>query len=349
MIAGLVSTGPFFKTLLMKTISAFCILLLTTDCFSQKNNKSLAEALEGKMAVCGLVKEPDRNIGIFQLSGSLTGLGITAKNPSPLFVIDGIPSENIKILDSIKQENIESINILKYDKVSPSSCTYANRSIIFITTKKIFLQKFLIRDSYDRSPVSRATITFISNTNSDTIRLMANDSGILLTNMLKTGISYTTFVTATGYKSATWEFEKSFYQPGPVEISIARNVNTLPEAVIVSNIDYRTIRCGMRWKVTREKSKIAVSGKNSLLALYPNPLRAGKVFTIQKEFDNDVLLQVRILKADGAVIKYKQVKVFKGTNRISIDTDPGWPGGTYFIQLLCANGRVLASKPLIIQ
>ena len=90
--------------------------------------------------------------------------------------------------------------------------------------------------------------------------------------------------------------------------------------------------------------------KSQLVAgsVFPNPVQKGEIITIETTTQSDGPIEIKLTGLDGKLLLSQPQKAFKGQNRFTINTDPRWTAGLYFLQLY-ANGKLLASDKVIIQ
>lgn len=83
------------------------------------------------------------------------------------------------------------------------------------------------------------------------------------------------------------------------------------------------------------------NSENRAISLYPLPARSQ--FTIKVEAGTDQLTAVKIINADGRVVKQLQQRLYKGSNTFTVNGISDLPSGIYCVQLV-ADGEVKTSK-----
>ena len=120
----------------MKKIMGFILLLLLNNFLSQAQNlpkvngSNSLEAFQGQLA--GLKITPGKDVGS---SPNVLIRGInTWNNNDPLFVIDGLQTQDVQVFNSINPNDIKSVSVIK----GPSAAIYGSRGangVIIVKTK----------------------------------------------------------------------------------------------------------------------------------------------------------------------------------------------------------------------
>jgi TonB-dependent SusC/RagA subfamily outer membrane receptor len=287
------------------------------------------------------------------------GAGRSKSNP-PLFVIDGIPVSNMADLNRLNPNDIETIDVLKD---ADSFAVYGYRGVhgvVIITTKGLKLRKFIIKDFLDGNRIPGATVSFISADKKDTIMMAANDSGVVVTDKLKPSVNYGMSVSAIGYKLLNQSL-KSFSDKKEQEVVLEREIKLCNEVILSSGLGFgcrrnycitKISKCSLITIIDSTSSLLYNSAKDrvggSSVIVFPNPVQKGRSITIETAGQSDNQLQIRIISLDGKLLLSRSQKAFKDLNRFTINTDPRWAAGIYFVQLY-ANGKLLASDKVVIQ
>lgn len=271
---------------------------------------------------------------------------------NPLIVIDGVPLEK-NSLSSINPNDIESIDILKAATASALFGCRAARGVIIITTKSAKLRKFIIKDFLDGGIIPRANVSFISTDKNDTIMMVANDSGVVVIDKLRSSATYSIIVSAVSYKRTTQIFNNS-YGHNEQEVRLGREEKICDNVFITSYIQHhgcpRCLSCRIAG-ISITNDSITVKQEFQKLSkhnIYPNPAQKGKTITIETTTQSDGPIEIRLISLDGKLLLSQPKKTFKGLNRFTINTDSRWAAGIYFVQLY-ANGKLLASDKVVIQ
>jgi hypothetical protein len=275
--------------------------------------------------------------------------GKSAGYSEPLLVIDGIVYEfdELKKLDPY---DIASIDILKKEKLGLVGCHSPLRDLMVITTKSAYVRKFSIKDFLTGENIPKATIYFTSG--NDSIKAVANDSGILVTDKLKTGVKYDITVSSAGYKRFS-----TIVKGNKQEILLEKDVKTCGEVIVSSSV----IRCGgccrhsfsCRAKGTKIDTipvdRIVSPGDKLSALIYPNPARRNNRFTIQLENAQNEIVQIAIISLNGSMVFRYSQQINKGLNRLSINADAKWAAGIYNIQIRNEKGTLVRQEKIVVQ
>jgi TonB-dependent SusC/RagA subfamily outer membrane receptor len=270
-----------------------------------------------------------------------------SKSDPPLYVIDGIPILNMADLNKLNPNDIETIDVLK-DAAALAIYGYRGvHGVVIITTKGVKLRKFIIKDFLDGSKIPGATVSFISTDKKDTIMMAANDSGVVVTDKLKPFVKYEMSVSAIGYKLLNQNLENIYRQQGQ-EVILERDTKLCQEAILLVFGHTRSCRCGCMLLSRITYAKVENISKTAMEKIFPNPVQKGKAISIEATTQSEASIQIKLISRDGKLLFSQPQKAFKGQNRFTVNTDPRWATGIYFIQLY-ANGKLLASDKLVIQ
>jgi TonB-dependent SusC/RagA subfamily outer membrane receptor len=293
---------------------------------------------------------------------SETRIGLRCGNrnlsEAPLIIVDGMPQDSAH-LRTLNPNNIESVDVLKNATALSLYGSRALNGVIVITTKQSKLQKFIIKDFMDGNRISGATVSFISIDKKDTVMMAANDSGVVMTDKLKSTVGYDVKVSAIGYKLLNQNL-KIRYKNEPQELLLEQDVKICNEVIINSGGHYhgcpryyctrKISECSMLQisdTVYTVSSSVAVSNP-SVQQIFPNPAQRGSTVTIATKALSAEKVVVRLSDLSGKILLYQPQNIAKGLNRVTFQTDPRWAAGIYFVQLY-ANGKLLASDKVIIQ
>jgi TonB-dependent SusC/RagA subfamily outer membrane receptor len=274
--------------------------------------------------------------------------GIRNLNETPLIVVDGVPQDSA-YLRTLNPNDIESIDILKEAAVLAIYGCRASAGVVLITTKQSKLRKFIIKDFLDGNRIQGATVSFISANKKDTIMIAANDSGMVVTDKLKSSVNYEMSVSAVGYKLFNQAYKNEFPKKEQ-ELMLERETKVCQD-VVVSAIGITRIcriSCKLVTSIVYVDTKTDDNIKTKVEKVFPNPVQKGKSITIETTTQSEGPIQVRLISLDGKLLLSQPQKAYKGLNRFSINTDPRWAAGICFVQLY-ANGKLLASDKVVIQ
>ncbi len=349
----------------MRVIFTLCLLLVSSICFSQVNDRIILSEYNSENSIsscrcnfqpCGLVKgyikANDSTKKKSNENTNVTTVGTrcyaTCTNCEPLFVIDGIPVEN-KLITDLDPNTIERITVLKNAAATALYGSEGRNGVIIITTNGLIIRKFIIKDFLDGSRIAGATVLFSSAADkNDKLQIVANDSGVVTTNMLKRSAKYQMTVSAVGHKTVEELFENR-YSTVTKEILLAREIMTCPEVVVTCFDCVRTIRCGYRITVTRTREVIEAKQQAESFIVFPNPISKGGVLNIKFKTTDNEKKTIRVLSSDGRILSAIPVNADKAVNNFQLQTDGRWSAGIYFVQLVYENGKIAASERIVVQ
>ena len=317
------------------------------------DSNSISKAFAGRIS--GLVAPPaKKDTAKTSITIRIHCLRTVTSDDKPLIVIDGIPVIN-KLMGSLNPNDIENIAILKAERATAIYGSLAVNGVIIITTKQIKLTKFIIKDFLDGSRITGATVSFISSNKKDTLQFVANDSGIVATNKLKQSTEYEMLVSSIGYAPVNQNF-KNGYGYSERNVLLTREMKTCEEAIVSSIHCGRRIGCGYNLccrvggiLITSDFVETNIEKAVNGFKIYPNPVQRGAAFNLQFKNEDNSDKIVRMISMDGKPILTQTFKTNKGNHLFQVQTDARWSAGTYFLQLVYENGRILASDKLIIQ
>jgi hypothetical protein len=111
---------------------------------------------------------------------------------------------------------------------------------------------------------------------------------------------------------------------------------------------YRTISCG--FTITRDITRNELVGEiGSTSKIFPNPIQKGGTFNLQFSNQDGNAKIARLVSIDGKEMLRRKLSSNEGQSSFQLQADPRWPAGTYFLQLLYENGKILASNKVINQ
>lgn len=323
-------------------------LIVTAKCTPKAsnfkvNNDSLPNAsIERKGSGLQIRSQPAAKLGspkpIRLRCGGYTG-------PDPIYIVDGAILPNIHEVDN---DDIEDITVLPSPQAQAIFGPSGKYGAIVITLKMRY-HKISIKDYLDQTPIAKATVSFVRPERRDTLRYIADDSGVVVSNSLAKLGGCEMIVSATGFKTDTRTFNLN--KPDSLhKIFLIRDIKICPEAIITCFDCIRTIRCGNSIAAIKSISNVRTPQiKRNSFSVFPNPAKRGSYLTVQKEFDHEEGLQLKVFYSDGRLLKTQSAKATIGLNRFIVSTENHWPAGIYFIQLLYENGRLAASGKIVVQ
>lgn len=286
----------------MRLIFTLCILFIVSYSFAQFGDS------------CGIVQNK-KDTTQSPIRIRIHCMRTVGFGDEPLYIVDGDPIPNNKLSD-LRPENIDSVWILKGSVATAIYGSMGAYGVIVITTKSSKLRKFIIKDFLDGSRIIGATVSFISADKKDTLMLVSDDSGVVVTDKLKRSASYTMKVIAAGYKSTN--------------------------NYVTNGYDYKG-------DIVLLTPKEMLSSESIKLKIYPNPIQKGSAVNLRISNDDGIAKTAWIISLEGKIIQQQILQANEGKNTFQLSTDPRWASGIYFLQIVCENGKILASDKIIIQ
>lgn len=324
----------------------------------------------------GIIKQSPEPVLLQKgLTGKVTGLNVqsTAKgvfsdqrivmrcyrvvrnDTSPMLIVDGV-IKKLDTLSKINPNDISSIDILKSASATALFGPDGANGVIIITLKQLSFRKFCIKDFLDGSEIAGATVSFISNDKKDTLMFAANDSGFISTDKLKRSAVYEMRVSAIGYQLFSQLFNNS-YGYKKLDVLLRREVKNCEEVILTSTLCPRRISCGftLYCKCSGVTVTVNPAADEKLLPepfklkVYPSLVQRGSLINLRFMVDKEKIRTARIVSLGSTEMLRRELPIGKGSNQFQLSADARWAAGIYFAQLVCENGRVLASEKIIIQ
>jgi len=249
------------------------------------------------------------------------GCGVVISN-RPLYIIDGKIEKEVDV-KNIDPNDIEAITILKGTEATALFGSRGISGVIIITTKKSNQRTIRIRDAVSGEPLPAATVDFIyGKRKQHTIRLLADSLGQVSINKIRPGIKYELRVSNIGYETFTAFMNASLKTYIIDEIKTMRN----------TSID-----------------KLNAQGVQRELKFYPNPVLRSQQVNIEFENAKQGKITLKLFSLDGRSVGTKEYEAIKGMNNISYSINAQLAAGTYFIQLIDENDKLIKTEKLIIQ
>jgi TonB-dependent SusC/RagA subfamily outer membrane receptor len=328
---SLVSTGLLIETKIksMRHISTlfFYLVLLFSTVYAQDSSNSKIQGfkiLNNQLPLTTSNSEPVV-IRIRCLASNL--------NTEPLIVIDGVVAEKFE-LRNISPDDIESIWILKGTTATTLYGCRGWSGVIIITTKTANDRTIRVKDMLTGEILACANVDLISmGGRKDTIHLITDSSGKIVTNKIVYGKEYELKVSNVGYKNFRWIV--STKQLGKnYTVLLERNYEDLEEVRIKSIVMkptqrrtnnvyfiglYGPLRCLVAGIKVISNDQINIQDRKSSdnIKLYPNPVLHNQKVNIEIENEKDAKLTVRLFCLDGKLISSSEYQMKKGINRIS--------------------------------
>jgi TonB-dependent SusC/RagA subfamily outer membrane receptor len=318
----------------VKIIFTLLVLLFVANAKASGSRDSLPAGKATREAL------PEKSTAVTKSTGIVMRCARTSMSAEPLLVIDGLPVD-FKELKTLNPDDIESITILKDAYALAIYGSRAAEGVILITSKRDPKQKFIVKDFLTGDVIPRATICFTNG--GETIKTVANDDGIVVTDKLNGGIKYHVSVSSTGYKTFS-----TIVEGRQQEIRLERDVKACPTVVISSTEYPRTIHCGMSVVVTREQA-VPIKGAITVKPVYPNPVLRSNIFNLDYETELGGTIQLSVISINGGIVLFQSQKASKGLNHFSITADAKWSAGIYNIQLRNEKGTLVRQEKLIVQ
>ncbi|MBL7732479.1 MAG: hypothetical protein JNM88_14965 [Chitinophagaceae bacterium] len=265
-----------------------------------------------------------------------------------MLVVDGFLSE-IDTVQKIPASDILSIDILLASKATTIISCRRPRNILLITTHASQKKVMTVRDWQGGDLLPGATVSIFSKDKPDTAFLVADDKGAVVLPPLQQHTAYTLQVSSVGYKSYSMNFI-----PGrdkiPGTVMLERDIKNCKPVTLTSIVSYRKITCGGMVKITRDKTLAETKGVfTNSLHFYPNPVQKGGRLTFGWNGLSANPAEYRLFSLGGMLMTRQPVSLKTANGTIQVPIDSRWSAGTYFLQLVCENGSVLASEKIILQ
>jgi hypothetical protein len=294
-----------------------------------------------------------------QAAGKKSELKGTACAPSissrtkPLFILNGkIVAKSA--IDDLRSESIDSIWGINNSVGKALYGLEGRNGAIVISTKQF--RQIVIKDAIDSTPIIGATVLFHSLKDQRNNSQFATDKkGMVCTRCIKASGTFEVIVSAVGYTPVT----KKCTENSSTEIFLDRDIKEcLP--VVVSNgttiyCSRTRVVCGYFYcktsgiNITNEKTIELSTNKKHDFKVFPNPVLRGGAINLEFRSEDRERCLARIISMDGNVIAQEPILAIKGTNSKRIFTQSRWAAGTYLIELLYENGKMLASEKIILQ
>ncbi len=282
------------------------------------------------------------------------------ENSNVIYVVDGVLVES-KEISQLNPSDIISIDILKSSQ-QIFSCG-VQKPVIIITTKKIYHQKFIIRDAKSMLAIGNATIEAKSTKTGKLSYFVADAFGRFETDSLKTN-EYDLTISSTGYKTKTIGLKNILQNNG--EIKLEREFVELKEVMIVA---YPKISCrsmsstclpaslysrlgcpahGISVTKEHQTAERSFNVKKDV-QIYPNPVVASGTINISFSNIKPGQYQIRMLNAAGQLFYsfQKQITGKGETEQIHLNgiTLPG----IYIVQVTDEQKKLLQSSRIVVQ
>ena len=228
----------------------------------------------------------------------------------PLYVIDGVVASTAE-LRKVDPDNIDSIWVLKNSAATTLFCSRSVNGVIVITTKKTDERIIEVRDKSTGESLSFATIA-----------------------IMPTGKRRTDPYTADSL--------------GRVKIKIAPDKGY---GLVVSHVGYNDSKV---WINTRKKEKQKVIyleriQSEAKIKVYPNPVVRPNDITLKFESKNESKVKLNLFSINNKLISSNEFQLNVGINWITHPINAQLSAGTYFIQLMDENYKLIKTQKLIIQ
>jgi len=265
----------------------------------------------------------------------------------PLFVLDGILIQ-LNDLKDFNPDEIESISILKDSAAAALYGCRAASGVVIITTKHANERSLVIKDVLNGNPIAGASVEIISKSNQDTIRLIADSEGAIITNKIIYGNEYELRVSSIGYKN--FQLPVNSKQIGKIfQVLMERNFIIPGEVTLLCKTGGRTIHCGFSIVNINSFNTEILSEKLSDFKIYPNPVQRTQYSNIIYNSVATGKVSFRLLSMNGDLVSQMNYKSVAGTNKFSFRFDNKMSAGVYLIQAIDETNKVIKSEKIIIQ
>ena len=244
----------------------------------------------------------------------------TLSNDKPLLVIDGIIAEKFD-LKNIDPNDIECISILKNGEATTLFGCMAASGVIVITTKTANHRTIIVKDLLTGELLTGANVDLIpTERKSDTVHLITDSLGKVVTNKIGSGKEYELKVTNVGYKPFRAIINTKQLGKNHI-VLIQRNHENLKE----------------------------VENQFSNIKFYPNPLLHSQKVNIEVEIKEEGKVSLRLFSLDGKLIDSKEYQTLQGINKICYFMNAQLASGIYVLQLIDKNNHLAKTEKLILQ
>lgn len=279
-------------------------------------------------------------------------------NAKPLFVVDGVPVEEFE-LKNLNPDNIESMCILKDNVAATLLRCNTGHGVVLITTKNANQRLIFIKDILTGERLPAANVDLISIERKDTIHLIADSLGRVVTHKIVYGKEYELKVSSVGYK--TFRFFANSKQLGRnYTVQLERNYENLKNVTVksfllrprtsIANFLDGQLRCliaGVKTSrdQTAKEETITLSG----IKLYPNPTQCFQKVNIEFKNREDAKLTLRLFSLDNKLVSSSEYQIKSGINRLSYSINGPLSAGIYFLQIVDKYNGLIKTERLVIQ
>lgn len=283
--------------------------------------------------------------------------GVKIVYDKPLYIVDEEIKEDVDVKD-LDPNDIENITILKGPEATTLFGSRGEPGVIIITTKS--RRTIKIKDAESGEPIPAATVDLIYGKHKQhSVRLIADSLGRVVLDKIKPGIKYELLVSNVGYETFT-AFVNTTLKI--YSVPLQRNYSELQEVVVTSgqlircrNIAYNIAKafcdCLDEIRIVRSTSIYSVNSKDVErdLKIYPNPVSRSQEVIIEFENVKQGTITLRLFSLDGRAVGAKEYEAKKGVNKISYFINAQLAAGTYAIQLIDENNKLIKTEKLMIQ
>ena len=355
---SLVFTGLLIKTKIkcMRQISTLfaCLILFLSTVYAQNTGNFKTPGLEILKRSLPLATSNSETVIRRRCSMA------TPLNDKPLLVIDGIVVGDAG-LKNFNPDDIESIWILKDHIATALYGCYGFSGVILIKTKNADQRTIQIKDFVSGEALPSANVDLISKEqNRDTIHMIADATGKIVTNKIVYGNEYELLVSRIGYKPFKMPVNSKIIGKNYL-VLLERNYKELNEIVISTLIDFRrknfkkavakvVCECLEPTSESNTDPEIPCNGKRitQKVRIYPNPALRSQKINIEFE-SKQGKVTVKLFSLDYKLINAKEYEATNGINRISFFINPRLSSGMYIIQLFDEMNYLVNAERLIVQ
>ena len=279
------------------------------------------------------------------------GSGYPRSDKEPILLVDGILADSLACFRQLDTAAIDDITILQSPAALAIFGPVASSGAIIVTTKKMLERTLQVLDITDQQPVARATVRMESTDGQSVFQYIASDSGCLVSRDWLTSKAWRIHITAAGYQPLQTIITRAQLSEQRLTIKMTRNVITCRYEALVLALQPRRIGCGLRtmMQTRQEAARPENITAAAPMQVFPNPVQRGGIISIRLHTANREPARLSLLQSDGSLLWSQPVQWVPGENRIPLRVSTAWAGGSYFIRLQYANGRIAASEQVIIQ
>lgn len=326
-------------------------IIITGNCWGKSNvdtvKVDLQKGLTGKLVCLSAspknehkIKEPETQAKCY--------LVLPEVNQQPMLLIDGA-RKRPDTLSALNPNDIRSFTVLKPGQGKFLFGQSGVNGVVLVNMKRYPKRHFYIYDGHE--DVVGATLTFVSLVNNEVVSFIADEYGRVDTDKLTVGEKHRLEVSSAGYQTRCIDYScRDTDSEEYLFISMTKDIKQCSPVVLSGTVCYKRISCGaIAWHNRTNTSSGKITSSPELTRFYPNPVQKGGTFTFEWQRLSAIPAECRLYSLNGSLIRRQPLSNTAEAGMMQLQTDSRWAAGVYFLQLVCENGRVLASGKIIIQ